>query len=281
MAQIEAGGALLMNRPSRTLGFGLTASAQLYLGGTLNYTEHDSQELNDLADAAEQNDAMGIQQFDGDGLTSDGHILGAAISEIGVTLSRAFEVRGREVAFGITPKSTDVETIFYKENINDTDSDDIDSDQYRTSYSDTNLDLGMLTSFGNLSAGLTVKNVISREYETAEVGGESHTIELEPQARAGLGYEGGWYRLGADVDLTTNAPVAFEQESRFVGVGGEIDAWGWTQLRAGYRANSENSERDVASLGLGLSPFRVLHIDVAVAGNEHEQGAALNLLLTF
>src|SRR5699024_8669395 len=120
------------------------------------------------------------------------------------------------------------------------------------------------TSFGDLHAGLTIKNLIAREYDTAEVDGEVHTIELEPQARLGLGYEGGWYRLGADVDLTTNTPVAYEDESRYAAVGVELDAWGWAQLRAGYRANSENSDRNVASVGVGLSPFRVLHLDIVV-----------------
>lgn len=281
VAQIEAGGALLISRPSKSLGFGLTGSAQLYIGGTLDYTNNDNQVLNDLADDAEARDTNAVNEFDDVDLNSEARVLGAAIGEVGVTLSRAFTIGGREYAFGITPKSMEVETIYYAANINDADSEDFDADEYRTSYSDPNFDIGALTAFGNLHAGLTIKNLISREYETAEVNGEKHTIELEPQARLGFGYEGGWYRLGTDIDLTTNAPVAFEDESRFVAVGGELDAWGWAQLRAGYRANSENSDRNVASLGLGLSPFRVVHVDLAVAGNDQEAGAAVNLSLTF
>ncbi len=292
VAQIEGGGALLLNRPSKTLGFGLTASAEAYAGGTLDYEDGDT--LNALADEAENlaegniTDPTSVEltSYEAGDLESEGAVLGAAIGQVGVTLSREFEFKGQPVAIGITPKSVQVETIHYRAEAEDFDDDEggddgLDDEDYRKSYSDTNLDIGLLTSFGNLSAGLTIKNLIAREYETAEVNGETEVIELDPQLRAGLGYEGGWYRLGADADVTTNAPVAFEEESRFVGIGGELDAWGWAQLRAGYRANLANSERNVTSVGLGLSPFQVLHLDVAVARNEHETGAALNLSLTF
>lgn len=180
VAQIEAGGAVLLSRPNKALGLGLTSSAQLYLGGTLDYTSEDSDALNQLADDAE-NRSADVLNFDGDALSSQGHLLGVGIGEFGVTFSQAMTIAGREYAIGITPKAMKVETIFYKENIANTDSDDFDADKYRTSYSDANVDLGAMTSFGNLQAGLTIKNLISREYETAEVRGDRLSRKLGKQ----------------------------------------------------------------------------------------------------
>ena len=140
----------------------------------------------------------------------------------------------------------------------------------------------MLKEFANgLYAGLVAKNLIKQDYDTVELNGVRHTIALRPQLRAGLGYDGGWYRLGLDVDLTKNKPLTFENASRYVAIGGELSAWGWAQLRAGYRFDTENSDRSVASVGIGLSPFKVLHLDLAVAGNSNEIGVSTQLALTF
>jgi hypothetical protein len=79
--------------------------------------------------------------------------------------------------------------------------------------------------------------------------------------------------------LTKNKPVAFEQGSRYIALGGELDALGWAALRAGYRFDMVDSSRSIPSIGVGFSPFGVLHIDVAVARTDRELGA--HLALTF
>lgn len=53
------------------------------------------------------------------------------------------------------------------------------------------------------------------------------------------------------------------------------------QIRAGYRADIVNSKRNVASPGLGLALFKVVHVDIAVAGNKNEAGASFQLGMRF
>lgn len=284
-AQVELGTALLMNLPRERWAIGLTASAQATVGAKVHY--NDSRTLNDLINQVDALDpenpgSLGRIDFDSDeNLKSSAELLGAAIGEFGLTFAKRVELFGQDVSLGVTPKYMLVETIYHKADIKDIDVDDISD--HRSSYSDFNLDIGLLKEFNNgLYTGLVGKNLISRDYETAQDQyGQSHTIALRPQLRAGLGYDGIWYRVGMDVDLTKNKPLAFEDASRYVAVGGELSAWGWAHLRAGYRFDTQNNDRSVASLGLGIAPFKVLHFDLAVAGNSNEIGVSTQLALTF
>lgn len=273
-AQVELGTALLTNLPMTGWGIGLAISGQATIGALIDYSDADRQLLNDVGNGAgSPNDYLNHS------FTSEAELLGAAIGEIGITFAKRVSLLGPGVSIGITPKYVQVETIYYKARIDETDIDDIDADDYRKSYGDFNLDLGLTKDFGNgLYAGLVVKNLIGRDYETFD---GSHTISLKPQARVGLGYDGGWFRVGVDADLTKNKPMAFEEGSQYVAVGAELSAFGWAQLRAGYRHDTVNSDRSVVSAGIGLSPFKVLHLDIGVAANEDEVGASAQLALTF
>jgi hypothetical protein len=118
-------------------------------------------------------------------------------------------------------------------------------------------------------------------HTAADSAGRIYTIKVAPQARAGVGYGGGWYRFALDADLTKNDPVAFEDSTQFIAAGVELDAYGSAQLRLGYRHDAVDSDRSVASAGIGLSPFKVLHFDVAITGSDNEVGGAAQLALTF
>lgn len=289
-AQVELGTALLTNLPRERWAIGLTASAQATIGAQVHYSPEDSQTLKNLAedvanlnpnDPGNQGNVERIRDFDSDELVSNAELLGAAIGEFGLSFAKRVELFGQDLSLGITPKYVWVETFYYNAHVNSVDIDDISD--HRSSYSDFNFDVGLLKEFNNgVYTGLVGKNLISRDYETAsDEAGRSHTIALRPQLRAGVGYDGIWYRVGMDIDLTKNKPLAFEDASRYVAVGGELSAWGWAHLRAGYRFDTQNNDRSVASLGLGIAPFKVLHFDLAVAGNSDEIGVSTQLALTF
>lgn len=281
-AQIELGAALMANLPRDRWAMGLTVSGQATIGARVKY--NDSQTLHDLVDDLNNIDiTSGLVDYDSDrDLSSEADLLGAAIGEFGISFAKRVELFGQDVSLGITPKYVKVETIYYSSGIQDVDTDDIDADDYRSSYGGINLDIGLLKAFDNgFYTGFVAKNLISRDYDTVKLNGEKHTISLRPQLRAGVGYDGGWYRLGVDADLTKNKPVAFEQGSRYIAIGGELSAFGLAHIRAGYRLDTVDSDRSVASVGLGISPFRVMHIDLAVAGNSDEVGASAQLALTF
>lgn len=276
-AQVELGGALLANLPRDRWAIGLTASGQMTVGARIDY--QDSQYLNDLADAAANAQPV---NYDGAQLKSEAQLLGAAIGEFGLSFAKRVELFGQDVSLGITPKYVQVETIYYASRIDNVDVDEVDADDYRTSHGGFNLDIGLLKEFENgVYTGLVAKNLIGRDYDTVALNGVAHTISLRPQLRAGIGYDGGWFRLAADADLTKNKPLAFEDGSRYVAVGAELSALGWAQLRAGYRFDTVDSDRNVVSVGFGLSPFKVVHFDLAVAGNSNEIGASAQLALTF
>ena len=107
-----------------------------------------------------------------------------------------------------------------------------------------------------------------------------YKLRLVPQTRAGISHTNRWSSVALDVDLYRNDPAGLENYTQYVALGGELNGWNWVQIRAGYRADLVNSRRNIASFGLGFSPYGV-HLDLAVAGNARELGAALQLGFRF
>ncbi len=297
--EAEFAGALAASVPGRTLGFGVSYSAWGTVGATSTY---DDAFLSDVADDLDTcaddiedgkksncNSSQFIEDSDGDTTPDtikldpendlDSRVFGRgiAVDEVGITVSHAFELGGSSLAIGVTPKSQNIEVFDYVATVDDADGDDFEASRNTESYSDVNLDAGARLGLGSLSFGLTVRNVVSREYETTL----DNTVEIEPAARAGVAYDWGWFSLAGDVDITKNSSVAFADDNRFAAIGATVDAWGWAKLRGGYRTNIAGDARDVASVGVGLSPFRTIHVELAVAGNDNEVGGAATVGLTF
>ena len=65
-------------------------------------------------------------------------------------------------------------------------------------------------------------------------------------------------------------------------LGAEWDVLGWLQLRGGYRHDLKSNLDDAITAGVGLSPFKVFHFDLAglYAGSD-EFGASLQTSFTF
>ncbi|EJZ1645337.1 conjugal transfer protein TraF, partial [Escherichia coli] len=56
----------------------------------------------------------------------------------------------------------------------------------------------------------------------------------------------------------------------------------WAQLRTGYRQNLVSNNGSAFTAGIGLSPFDVIHIDVAgLVGTDNNYGAIAQLQFTF
>lgn len=277
----EGGAGLLIDKPGRGLGIGVTASAVATVGAKTEYT--DQQYLDQIETAARNQDYNGVKQYNQSSLTSDVRAVGVAIGEVGLNLSHQFAIAGHSLDIGVTPKFMKVMTINYSASPAAANTSDVRDSKYRKDYTDMNVDLGVLKDFGNgFYTGLVVRDLVPHTYKTApDRRGRVETIKLRPQARVGVGYDRGWYRLGVDADLTKNQPVAFEQATRFIGVGGSLNAWGWAQLRAGYRFDTVNSSRDVVTAGIGISPFNALHFDIGAEANHHDVGSAAQVALTF
>ena len=225
----------------------------------------------------------------GDDLTSQVDAVAVGIAEIGVTMAREFSIFDQKISIGATPKVQKIMTYYVSKAIKDFD--DLEFDDVKDSRQDFtqfNLDVGASYRFGGKDQfifGLTGKNLISGTYQyTDDAGRNQGEISLKPQFRAGIGYTGGWFNIGADFDLTENKPVAFETATQYIAVGAEINAFDLIQLRAGYRSNLAKDGVDTVSAGFGISPFGV-YIDVAAVANpsdwRREAGAAVELGFNF
>lgn len=215
-------------------------------------------------------------------------VVGVAIGELGLSFSREMSIYGSNMAVGLTPKMVSVTVFDYEANADSADTGEYDDDNYIEEYSDFNLDFGLAKDYSNgWRTGFVIKNLISQEYDAYNkdpVTGSKYktgtTIELKPQARFGISRHTGLTTLALDVDLTENEALGLGEKSRYVALGAEFNLIGTLQLRAGYRADTVNSERNVASVGLGVSFFGA-HMDLAAAGNDNELGAALQLGFRF
>ncbi|UZK04320.1 conjugal transfer protein TraF [Venatoribacter cucullus] len=233
-------------------------------------------------------------------LSSTVQVVAVAIVDFGLSFSREFDIKGEKVAIGITPKLQKISTFHYADEIDGFD--DVDEDTLKDTqqdYTRFNMDIGASYRFGGSGkwmVGVVGKNLLGGSFDYADVlvtpkdsdgniNGvpymlEGGKVKLNPQFRAGVAYNGDWTSIALDVDLVENDPVAFENATQYASLGVELDVFSFLQLRAGYRTNMSASDANVASVGLGLSPFGV-HLDIAAMANpskpEKEAGVAMEL----
>ena len=224
-------------------------------------------------------------------LQSTVNIRGVGLAEAGLALSHEFGTGDAAWGLGITPKIVKVNLYDYTDSVNSSDTGNATGSDYTAKYSHVNFDLGLAKKYANgWRAGFVVKNIIPHTYDFKSIapGAASGSaqvttgeIKLKPQARIGASHSTSWSTVAMDLDLTTNDPAGLENQSQYLALGAELNAWDWAQLRLGYRANLKDSTRNVPSIGLGLAPFGVLHLDVGVAKSANEIGASARLAFTF
>lgn len=255
------------------------------------------------------NGALSTDAKDPD-LASTAQVVAVAVVDVGVSFSREFDIQGKKIAIGITPKIQKISTFHYADEIDGFD--DVESDDLKDSqldYTKVNLDIGASYRFGdegNWMVGVVAKNLLGGTFDYKDItvtpskkdnndnviptGASSYqlrggSVSLKPQYRAGVSYNSSWFNAALDVDLIENKPVAFEAPTQYAALGVELDAWGWAQLRAGYRTNMAEGGVDVASVGLGLSPGDVFNIDITAMANPSdylkEAGVILEMGLNF
>ncbi|MCW8909189.1 MAG: conjugal transfer protein TraF, partial [Gammaproteobacteria bacterium] len=112
------------------------------------------------------------------------------------------------------------------------------------------------------------KNLIS---ETFAAGGTS--MEFDTKMRVGAAYNTDWFTIAVDMDLDETDPILVEDPSKMLGVGIEVNAWDFMQLRAGYQTNmaSGATADDLISAGIGL--WLGFNLDIAAVVSEDSVGA--------
>ena len=199
-----------------------------------------------------------------DELTSEIEIVGANISELGVSLAKRFVIGGQDLAIGVTPKLQSI-TIFEKTISLATVEDEISvagGDPAGYFFENTtqlfrgNIDVGVAKSWdfhGKIRAGAALKDIIPWTLESKS----GTELLIRPKLRIGGAHETKFTKLAVDLDITENKPLKYGVPTRYLGIGAEVNAWRHLSLRAGYRTNLSVAESGVVSGGFGITPFGV------------------------
>ncbi len=220
---------------------------------------------------------------------SEARILGVGVSEVGVSLAHEFSLGPTALSVGVTPKYQRVDTYNYSVNVTNFDAGDYDDSQYRNDDDAFNVDVGAAFDSGTgLVIGIMGRNLIGETYTTELILGDQFEYEINPQVALGAAYSFAGATLTADVDLVSaerfksSPTLPTKDDVQLFHLGAEVDLLTWLQLRGGYQADFENSIDPVYSAGLGISPFNVVHIDVAgTYVDSQSYGAMLQLAFTF
>lgn len=249
---------ILEGLENSSLMLGVTPNvAALYSGD--NYTWGVSLRANATA-------SVSVTDIDTNIINPDGTVqaLGVMTTEVGLPIGTDISVAGMQLSVGIMPKLVNVDGISYSRSISDADVEDA-FDEETDLGSFTTLDAGVvLNVLDSVRVGLVAKNLLE---ETKTITANLNTpldINFDRHLRAGVAFDGGFFTLAADMDLTEIEPVGFESPSKMFSVGAELNTFDVFQLRAGYQTNTASGANDPDLLSLGVGLWLGFHLDAAV-----------------
>jgi len=125
------------------------------------------------------------------------------------------------------------------------------------------LDLGVMYRMPAWQFGLTVRNINAPSFTYTATG---YTYKLDPQAKVGAAWMPSQdFTLELGYDVTKNKGAVASDESQYMNVGLEWDAWQVVALRAGAYQNLAQSDIGlVTTLGLGVNMWAI-RLDIAAA----------------
>jgi hypothetical protein len=296
-ARVNAGLGLALAVPSRSLAFGVFTNANLVATVRGEFDEDDRATLETLVALDPNNpaDLLQLQNADlEDDLQSRGRVLAAAVFEAGISVAHALDLgNGNRLQIGISPKYVELTTYQYTETVSGFEDEDFDSDDYQTDKSGFNLDIGAAYAFGDShqwNLGLMARNLIPMELDSARskpLLEDTHTLELKPMVTAGIAHRSEYHVVTAELDLTRKDAFGYEDDTQWLALGAEFDAWRYAQLRLGVRHNlAGNDDNDGIAedtqftAGLGLNLLGV-HLDLGALYSDADIGAALELGTAF
>ena len=276
----------------RNEGGSLFVNARIAGDGVIIQTPEDRQLLNEYTETMEYYASTGTivgapypglfnaggQLIDQTGnLTSSASGTFIVLTELGMSFARKFDLLGQKIAIGVTPKYVKVATYDMQANAA---SRGVFNSEQLSHDAGFNFDIGVDKVFNKQwRAGMVIKNIISRDYQTAL----GNTVELEPQARLGAAYSPHWGLLAVDADLTVNKAVGAGDDSQVIAFGGEWRLGPIIHLQMGYQQNLKATGDHTKGLISGgveakYSDFR-WHL--TYAGNDVEQAYAAGVTYQF
>lgn len=271
---------VLLGIPSSKFSFALATDVRAEVNGFFNYTTADQTQISsiitDLGSCGSDpvtnitnctNVTGQIINGQFNTLTSSLNVRGIVLQEAGITMARHFADWG-DIDLGITPKFINFASYDFSINAQSQNSNITlkDGEKKETMFT---FDLGaarsVQTDGGNIfKTGLVAKNILSKKTKTVL----GNDIEIAPQLITGVAYGGSWFTTTADLDILKNKSMlkGLNKDAKYLRLGAEIDAWGWAQLRAGYRHDLAGNYDGQPSVGLGL--FHVFDLSVAMVGQK-------------
>lgn len=273
--------------PSKVVALGVFANANLAVSARGNYDDRDDAIL-----AAIESGIPPAGNLS-DELYSSGSIIGSAVSEIGVAFAHSYALNNTDsIEIGVSPKFVNLQTFKYTSAISDFDDDDFDGDEYKTEKNGFSMDVGAAYAFGETkqwNAGVVIKNLIPMKLDSVQFGpnNEKHTLKLNPMATVGIAHKGQYHVVTAELDLTKKEAFGYEDDTQWLALGAELDAWRYLQLRFGVRHNlaSKNDgdgvdEKTQFTAGFGVNLLG-LRVDLGGLYSDSDVGAALQLGTAF
>ena len=256
--------------PNKLVSMGIFVNQYGRFGGIVDYVPTDEEVL-------EQ--AIISGDLDINELLSEAIGVGYSVAEVGVMLG--YELINHvnyELSIGGKVKYQRLDLFYNAVRIATFDEDDFDptDDEFLTDDNGINVDLGMYVAFGDnreWQAALVVNNLIGQEVILAA---QDLTFALDTSASIGLSYQVQLFTFSAEMDLTDRASFKQLEAPKYAAVGVEVDLWQHAQVRAGIRTDLNDRESDMFTIGLGISPWDVVAIDIAGFTGDHDNvGAAL------
>ncbi len=208
-------------------------------------------------------------------------LLGFGYAEYGIAFAKQYEISGEKFSFGVTPKYQQFSTYIERVTVEDFDVSDYDENEKTDSAA--NLDIGAVWLKDDFRVAASLQNLLKQDIDTITVAGRSDTYEMSPQLTVAGAYTIQALTVGLDIELMKQERFkGVKDDTQFVRVGIEGNAFDWVQLRAGYQHDMEDTLDDTITAGIGISPFGVVNIDLAGSyAGDNQLGAAANLSVMF
>ncbi|ATD29649.1 TPA: conjugal transfer protein TraF [Vibrio cholerae] len=209
---------------------------------------------------------------------SDVDLTAFSYTEVGLAVGKQVVLGGQTVALGVTPKVQQLRTYQDNASVKSFDLDDYDKSEVKDNA--FNLDMGAVWLIDQYRVGIVAKDLFAKDIQTQN---RNNTYKLDTQIAVSGSYVSDFFIAAVDLDLTKQRRFNGDNDdTQFMRFGVEGNAWGWAQLRAGYEVDLQNSLDNSVSVGLGVSPWDVVSLDLAGSyAGDNQFGLSANLAFTF
>ncbi|MCX9529328.1 conjugal transfer protein TraF [Vibrio cholerae] len=210
--------------------------------------------------------------------SSDVDLTAFGYTEVGLAVGKQVVLGGQTVALGVTPKVQQLRTYQDNASVKSFDLDDYDKSEVKDNA--FNLDMGAVWLIDQYRVGIVAKDLFAKDIQTQN---RNNTYKLDTQIAVSGSYVSDFFIAAVDLDLTKQRRFNGDNDdTQFMRFGVEGNAWGWAQLRAGYEVDLQNSLDNSISVGLGVSPWDVVSLDLAGSyAGDNQFGLSANLAFTF